>query len=125
MHKKGICNQTKLKPLRRLLRNNPTPAESALWEQLRAGRLNGTRWRRQYSVGNYIVDFYCPKFRLCVELDGDAHFTPQGDTADYDRTEFLALHGVKVLRFENCEIWNDINCVLSAIKQELGIDESL
>ena len=123
MQNKGICNKPALKALRRELRNNPTPAESALWEQLRAGRLGGTLWRRQYSVGDYIVDFYCPKARLCVELDGNEHFTMAGDTYDYSRTLFLNSKGIKVVRFENCEVWNDINGVLDAIKQNLGILE--
>ena len=117
MEKEKIYNDSSLKFLRKKLRNNSTPAESALWEQLRAGRLDGTRWRRQYSIGNYIVDFYCPKARLCVELDGDVHYTMQGDTADYDRTEFLKQHDVTVLRFENREIWEDIDNVLLVIKQ--------
>ena len=123
MKKDRICNNPALKSLRKTLRNNPTPAESALWEQLRAGRLNGSRWRRQYSIGNYILDFYCPKSHLCVELDGKEHFTMQGDTADYDRTEFLKSQGVTVIRFENREIWEDINRVLAAIRMELGFVE--
>ncbi len=123
MTKDRIYNKPALKPLRRALRNNPTPAESALWEQLRAARLNGSRWRRQYSIGNYILDFYCPKSRLCIELDGNEHYTMQGDTADYDRTEFLKSQGITVIRFENREIWEDINRVLDAIKQELGFTE--
>jgi very-short-patch-repair endonuclease len=123
MQKKGICNKPTLKALRRELRKNPTPAESALWEQLRAGRLSGTQWRRQYSIGDYIVDFYCPKAHLCVELDGNGHFTMSGDTYDYDRTKFLNSKGVKVVRFENREVWNDINRVLDAIKHELGVLE--
>lgn len=123
MGKDIIYNNTKLKFLRKNLRNNPTPAESALWEQLRAGRLNGTRWRRQYSIGNYILDFYCPKARLCIELDGEMHFTAQGDTADFDRTEYLNSLGITVIRFENCEIWKDPDKVLIAIKQALGLIE--
>ena len=123
MKKDRICNNPALKSLRKTLRNNPTPAESALWEQLRAGRLNGSRWRRQYSIGNYILDFYCPKSHLCVELDGKEHFTMQGDTTDYDRTEFLKSQGVTVIRFENREIWEDINRVLAAIRMKLGFVE--
>ena len=123
MEKRQIYNIPKLKKIRKELRNNPTPAESALWEQLRARRLNGTRWQRQYSIGNYVVDFYCAKARLCIELDGEMHFTMQGDTADYDRTEYLNSLGIVVLRFENREIWEDINRVLSAIKQAVGVVE--
>ena len=122
MPKKGIYNNLELKALRKELRNNSTAAESALWEQLRAGRLRGIKWRRQVSIGNYIVDFYCPKAHICIELDGHEHYTMQGDTRDYDRTVFLNSNGIKVLRFENREIWEDINRVLETIKIELGLD---
>lgn len=122
MPKKGIYNNLELKALRKELRNNSTAAESALWEQLRAGRLCGIKWRRQVSIGNYIVDFYCPKAHICIELDGQEHYTMQGDTRDYDRTVFLNSNGIKVLRFENREIWEDINRVLETIKIELGFD---
>ena len=120
MANEQIYNNSKLKSLRKELRNNPTPAESALWEQLRAGRLDGTKWRRQYSVGNYILDFYCPKARLCVELDGDDHFTMQGDLYDLERTGFLNSLGISVIRFENREVWEEPERVLLAIKQKLG-----
>ena len=123
MPKKGIYNRPALKESRRQLRNNSTPAESALWEMLRSGRLCGTKWRRQVSIGNYIVDFYCPKAHLCIELDGEDHYTILGDTKDYDRTEYLKSKGLNVIRFENCEIWNDINRVLESIKKEIGITE--
>ena len=122
MPKKGIYNNLELKALIKELRNNSTAAESALWEQLRVGRLCGIKWRRQVSIGNYIVDFYCPKAHICIELDGHEHYTMQGDTRDYDRTVFLNSNGIKVLRFENREIWEDINRVLETIKIELGFD---
>ena len=115
-------NKKELKGLRRALRNNPTPAESALWVHLKAKKFYGTQWRRQYSVGNYILDFYCPAAKLCVELDGKEHFTIQGDTNDYDRTEFLGSRGISVIRFENKEVWEDIDRVLEIIKLHLDID---
>ena len=97
MEKERIYNNKSVKCLRKELRNNPTPTESALWELLRAGRLDGTKWRRQYSIGKYIVDFYCPKARLCIELDGDAHYSMQGDLYDFNRDEYINSLGIKTL----------------------------
>ena len=124
MKKDRICNNPALKSLRKALRNNPTPAESALWEQLRAGRLNGSRWRRQYSIGNYILDFYCPGAKLCVELDGSSHYTYQGAKEDAVRTAFLNTKGIKVIRFENRLIWDNLQGVLDIILQELDCNST-
>ena len=114
-----IVNKKEVKGLRRNLRNSMTPAEVALWSQLKAGKLDGTSWRRQFSVGNYILDFYCPKCRLCIELDGKEHYTMQGDTYDYDRTVFLNSYGIRVLRFENKDVWDNIEGVLNVIREEI------
>ena len=122
MKKERIYNNKGVKSLRKELRNNSTPAESAMWELLRAGRLDGTKWRRQYSIGKYIVDFYCPKARLCVELDGDTHFTMQGDLYDLERTEYINSLGISILRFENREIWDNPERVLLTIKDSLVLN---
>jgi very-short-patch-repair endonuclease len=113
-------NKKEIKGLRRNLRNNMTPAEVALWLKLKAGKLDGSAWRRQFSVGNFILDFYCPKCKLCVELDGNDHFTMQGDTRDLERTEFLNSCGIRVLRFENNDVWNNIEGVLDVIRKEIA-----
>lgn len=122
MKKERIYNNKGVKSLRKELRNNSTPAESAMWELLRAGRLDGTKWRRQYSIGKYIVDFYCPKARLCVELDGNTHFTMQGDLYDLERTEYINSLGISILRFENREIWDNPERVLLTIKDSLVLN---
>ena len=113
-------NKPELKQLRRKLRKNMTPAEVALWQQLKAGRLDGTHWRRQYSIDKYILDFYCPMLKLCIELDGQEHYTMQGDTRDFDRTIFLNSIGIEVVRFENKEVWENIEYVIETIKEKLG-----
>ncbi|MBQ8271198.1 MAG: endonuclease domain-containing protein [Bacteroidaceae bacterium] len=114
---KRFVNRKELKGLRRTLRRNLTPTEAALWSQLKAGKLDGISWRRQFSVGDYILDFYCPKFKICIELDGASHYTMQGDACDLDRTEFLNSKGIRVIRFENKEIWNNIDEVLDVIRE--------
>ncbi len=71
------------------LRHNLTPAEALLWLQLKNKKLGGARFRRQQSIGPYIADFFCPEFRVIVELDGAGHKTEWGAEKDMRRTEFL------------------------------------
>ena len=117
--RKSTSNIPALKSLRHELRKNMTPAEVVLWQQLKAGHLEGTHWRRQYSVGKYILDFYCPIYKLCIELDGQDHYTMQGDTRDFDRAVFLNSKGIEIIRFENKDIWENPEQVLETIKVKL------
>jgi very-short-patch-repair endonuclease len=89
---------------RKELRSNLTSAEATLWIHLQRKQLHGRKFRRQHSIGNYIVDFYCPSEKLVVELDGEQHYTSEGLAYDARRTKYLALQGVRVIRFENSEI---------------------
>ncbi|MDF3077596.1 MAG: hypothetical protein K0S09_1485 [Sphingobacteriaceae bacterium] len=89
-------NRRDLKANRKLLRNNLTPAEAVLWILLKGSKLDGRKFRRQHSLGNYIMDFYCPSERLCIELDGADHFTYAGMEYDRERTEYLNQHGIRV-----------------------------
>ena len=76
----------------------------------------GKKFRRQHSVGFYILDFYCPAERLCIELDGAEHFTGSGMAYDEERTLFLKSLNIRVLRFENKEVFEALNSVLDRIK---------
>lgn len=96
-----LSNRKELREERKVLRTFGTAAEAVLWTSLKARRLDGWRWRRQFSIGSYILDFYCPKAKLCIELDGASHFTPYGLEADSNRSQFLSKLGIRVLRFEN------------------------
>ena len=78
-------NAPKMKLLRKNLRNNGTSAEATLWNALKCRQIDGFKWRRQYSVGSYILDFYCVEARLGIELDGSPHFTPDGMEKDFLR----------------------------------------
>lgn len=98
--------------LARRLRRQPTDAESALWRVLRAGHMDGTRFRRQQPIGPYVVDLYCASARLAIELDGDQHAEPDRQRADEERTAALGLLGVRVLRFANHEVLRNLNGVL-------------
>lgn len=97
---------------RKQLRNNSTSQERLLWKQLQGKKL-GFKFIRQYSVDNYVVDFYCPSKRMAIELDGDIHTK----TMKYDkyRTSYLEAFSIKVLRFKNSEIDSDIQSVLQKI----------
>src|SRR5688572_7707091 len=94
-------NYKYLKKYRKYLRKNLTPAEAILWRFLKSKQLEGIKFRRQFSIGNCIVDFYCPKFRLAIELDGEPHFTPEGIEKDINRDNYLNQMEICILRFEN------------------------
>jgi len=93
-----------------------------LWSSLQRRQLAGKKFRRQVSIGPYIVDFYCPERRLVIELDGAAHFSPTVDEYEAARTRYLESEGLTVIRFENRELKEDIEAVLDRIRRELGID---
>ncbi len=115
---KQINNLKHLKVYRKELRNNPTKSESMLWKAIQRKQLNGRKFRRQHSLGNFIVDFYCPQERLIVELDGEVHNNFVNESYDDKRTEGLKALGMKVIRFENKLVFGQIDMVLDAIRQE-------
>ena len=105
---------------RRTLRHNLTPAEAKLWSILKSGQLAGRKFRRQHSIGEFILDFYCPQEKLAVELDGAGHFTTSGNLHDAMRAEFLNSVGIRVVRFENKLIWSGLESVLHSIESNFG-----
>ena len=96
---------------------NPTPAEELLWKRLRRKQLLGKKFRRQFSVGHYIVDFYCVECNLAIELDGARHFEPERQEYESQRTAYLESMGVRIVRFENAELFQDIDLVLEVIRE--------
>ena len=84
-----INNIPELRTFRKTLRNKLTPAEAALWTVLKQSQLDGRKFRRQHSVGYYILDFYCPAEKLAVELDGEVHNSVSAQEYDRERTMFL------------------------------------
>jgi very-short-patch-repair endonuclease len=94
------------------LRRAQTDSEIRLWKLLRAKRLEGWKFRRQYPIGNYIVDFACPSARLIVEADGGQHAE---NAYDARRDAWLASQGWRVIRFWNHHILNDTESVLTAV----------
>lgn len=114
-----IHNKPVLKSRRQGLRNQSTPAEKRLWGLLQQSNLAGYKFRRQHSVGTYILDFYCPAEKLAIELDGDSHFTDDAITYDRERTAYLNGLNIKVLRFQNTDVYENLNGVCERILTEL------
>lgn len=113
-----IFNQKYLVSSRRLLRKNQTHAEELLWKGLRNSQL-GAKFKRQYSIGEYILDFFCQRHNLSIEVDGSPHNIYSRKVIDIHKDIFLKKLGIKTLRFWNDEILNDMETVLSCIKSNL------
>ena len=99
----------------RHLRRIATPAEKRLWYHLRNRRLAGLKFRRQEPIGTRIVDFYCAEVRLAIELDGSGHAYKVTHASDAERELELNAVGIRVLRFFNSAIYNNLDGVLNAI----------
>ena len=108
-----------LRSFARMMRKKPTRAEKILWEAIRYDQL-GVRFRRQYFIGGLILDFFCPRLFLCVEVDGEIHLESAQKEKDRERDAFLALdHRVRTVRFTNNEIYQDLPRVLEKIKNSI------
>jgi len=115
----NLINIPPLKARRRELRNNPTAAEAILWKHLQRRQLLGKKFRRQYSIGRYIVDFFCVECDLAVELDGAPHFRELGAEYEGERTAFLQGVGIELIRFENKIVYENIEAVLETIREAI------
>ena len=109
----AIANAKEQKEYRKALRSNMTPAEATLWRALKGRGAGGLKFRRQHGIGPFILDFYCPEYRLGIELDGTSHDYKY----EYDekRTEYLREQGIRLLRFSNQQVFTSLNAVLAEI----------
>jgi adenine-specific DNA-methyltransferase len=106
--------------LARKFRSSPTEAERTLWRYLRRKQLGGLRFRRQHTIGPYIVDFYCSAAKLIIELDDGEHAEPDQQAYDERRSRWLETRGYRILRFWNVDILRDSNAfeiVWSAVRK--------
>ena len=116
MYKDFFKNRSQLKNIRIKLRKEQTKPESLLWFHLRNKKL-GYKFRRQFSIGNYIVDFYCHELKLVIEVDGSDHI----NKFDYDieRQKFLKEKGFIIIRYSNQAIINELSTVLDDISEQI------
>ena len=103
----------------RQLRRNMTPAERRLWTVLRRKQLAGFRFRRQAPIGPFVADFFCPKARLIVEVDGGLHSEESHMRRDHERTEWLEAHGCRVFRVWNRDVLQRTDDIADAIYRAL------
>ena len=108
-----------LKELSRQLRENMTDAERRLWAKIRMKQLKGYQFYRQKPIGDYIVDFFCPKARLVIEVDGSQHFSEEMTEHDRLRDEYLTSLGLRVLRFANTDVLTHIESVIESLEEEI------
>jgi very-short-patch-repair endonuclease len=116
---RSIYNNPKKTEKRKELRNEGTAPEAVLWTYLQKRQLLGKKFRRQYSIGRYIVDFYCPECSLIVELDGARHFSILREDYEFERTRYLQKQGLQILRFENRLIRENAESVLETIREAI------
>ena len=117
---KHLYNDPSRKPDRRRLRKDATDAERKLWRILSNRQMAGLKFFRQYSIGPYILDFYCPEQRLAVEVDGGQHANTHGQQCDARRDRYLRDLNVRVIRLWN----NDVLRNIEAIGQKIGEEVS-
>lgn len=112
-----VINNPSLKNRRRRLRKKQTDAEYKLWQRLRNRQIQGFKFYRQYSVGSYILDFYCPQKKLVIELDGSQHLAAQ--KYDEARTASLEQFGITVIRFWDDTVLKETDLVVEVIWEKL------
>ena len=112
-------NKKELKGLRQNLRNNMPPAERILWGKLKSSQLEKYKFRRQHSIDEFILDFYCPQAKLAIEVDGDSHYDTGKPKYDAERSRKIESHRIKIIRFTNTEVYDSLNGVVDQILKEL------
>jgi very-short-patch-repair endonuclease len=112
-----VFNKYIVKERRKQLRRTMPEAEVILWSQLKNRQVSGIKFRRQYSIGKYIVDFYCAKKKLAIEIDGDSHYMLNARERDEERQQWIEQFGIQFLRFTNDEVRRNLYGVLDAIEE--------
>jgi very-short-patch-repair endonuclease len=114
-----LYNQNSEKDKRRQLRQNITKAEKLIWDKLRDRQLQNCKFRRQYSVDKFVIDFYSPELKLAIEIDGESHFLDGAAECDKARQEFIESAGIRFLRFTNNDVYANLPVVLESIAQNI------
>lgn len=114
-------NRPDLLETRRQLRQAGEAAEAVLWTVIKNRKIDGFKFRRQFSIGPYIMDFYCPEAKLGIELDGAGHQTLDGVKYDKVRSDYLSREqGIHIIRFENRDLYYNLEGVVKEIEKELS-----
>jgi len=114
-----IYNKAEVKIRRQNLRNDMSGAEILMWARLSRKQVLNVRFRRQYSVGHYIVDFYCPELKLAIEIDGDTHLGHEVKIYDGQRQSYIEALGIHFLRFTNDEVICKMEEVIKTLSKRI------
>ena len=95
------------------------PAEIILWSRLKGRQVEGYKFRRQYSVEHFVIDFYCPELKLAVEIDGDSHYTEDANQSDIQGQSQIEAFGIQFLRFTNRKVYENLEGALLKIKERI------
>ena len=112
-------NKTSEKEKRRILRKDQTFCEKILWRYLRDRQLLGCKFRRQYSIDQFVIDFYSTEIKLAIELDGDVHNNPDQKEYDVKRQEYLEKFGITFIRITNDELLGNANLAFAKIENAI------
>ena len=115
-----IFNKSYIKERRRALRHNMARAEAILWNRLKQKQICGQRFLRQFSIKNFIIDFYSPSINLAIEVEGETHLTETEINNDSERQKKLESLGIIFLRFTNGDVYNGLDVVLENIKDKVN-----
>lgn len=107
-------NDPSLRPYRRDLRKRGTQAEASLWSRLKNRQVGGLLFRRQYSIDNHILDFFCPEYKIAIELDGESHAAKVDDDVQRDKY-LLEHHGIYTIRYENRHVFERPQQILDEV----------
>jgi len=113
---KNINSRELKRIIRRDLRHNMTPSEARMWKALKSKNIEGVVFRRQFSVGPYVLDFYCPQLKLCIEVDGGVHDSYEAYRKDCLRTKYLNRLGIEVVRYKNRELLVGLDQIVAELK---------
>ena len=114
-----IYNRTSEKEKRRYLRKNMPKAEVIIWDKIKGKQIEGCKFRRQYSVAEFAIDFYAPELKLGIEIDGDSHYQKGVPEYDRERQEFIESTGIIFLRFTNDDVYDSLDGVLEIIRAKI------
>ena len=112
-------NKKKEQEKRRYFRKNMPKSEVLLWTRLKKRQMHGERFLRQYGVDQYILDFYCPRLKLAIEVDGDSHYMPGAEDQDKARQEYIESFGIGFLRFTNEDVYTNIDGVCQIVYDKI------